>query len=102
MKTAAAGLVVLAFAAIASAAYASAPAANTLLQPPLQHGQPVKVAIGLRIINIASIDEVKEQFELDGYLIARWSDPRLATRRTVPTTAAANTNGARSGFPTLK
>ncbi len=78
MKTAAAGLVVLAFAAIASAAYASAPAANTLLQPPLQHGQPVKVAIGLRIINIASIDEVKEQFELDGYLIARWSDPRLA------------------------
>ncbi len=49
-----------------------------ILQPPPYHGQPLDVAIGLHIVNIASIDEVSEQFEMDAYLFAQWIDPRLA------------------------
>ncbi len=46
--------------------------------PPPYQGQPIDIAIGLHIINIASIDEVTEQFEMDAYLFERWIDPRLA------------------------
>ena len=46
--------------------------------PPNVDGQPVKVAIGLVIINIPSIDVADEHFLVDGYLFARWRDPRLA------------------------
>jgi hypothetical protein len=60
------------------AAWASSPDADEMLTAPVQNGNPVKVAVGLHIINLASIDEVREQFEIDGYLVARWQDPRLA------------------------
>ena len=49
---------------------------DALLTAPMQ-GKPVDVAVGLHVINIASIDEVLEQFEIDGYVVARWKDPRL-------------------------
>jgi hypothetical protein len=48
-----------------------------LLAPP-DHSQPLNIAVGLHIVNIASIDEVTEQFEMDAYLFERWIDPRLA------------------------
>jgi len=64
---------------------AAAPAPGDLQTPPLQDGNPVKVAVSLHIINIASIDEVKEQFEIDAYLMTRWIDPRLAFTPTRPT-----------------
>jgi Neurotransmitter-gated ion-channel ligand binding domain/Neurotransmitter-gated ion-channel transmembrane region len=60
-------------------------AAGALQTPPLQDGKPVKVALSLHVINIASIDEVKERFEIDGYLMAHWIDPRLAFTPTGPT-----------------
>jgi hypothetical protein len=40
----------------------SCPAAGELLTPPLQRGKPVAVAISIHVINLASIDEVKQQF----------------------------------------
>src|SRR5260370_15605509 len=46
--------------------------------PPSNQGHPIDVAIGLHIVNIASINEVSEQFEIDAYLFERWKDPRLA------------------------
>ncbi|HKF27651.1 MAG TPA: hypothetical protein VKB29_00380 [Candidatus Binataceae bacterium] len=64
---------------------AAAPAPGDLQTPPLQDGNPVKVAVSLHIINIASIDEVKEQFEIDAYLMTRWIDLRLAFTPTRPT-----------------
>jgi Neurotransmitter-gated ion-channel ligand binding domain/Neurotransmitter-gated ion-channel transmembrane region len=64
---------------------AAAPAAADLRTAPVQDGNPVKVAVSLHIINIASINEVTEQFEIDGYLMARWTDPRLAFTPTQPT-----------------
>ncbi|HKM99091.1 MAG TPA: hypothetical protein VJX23_01145 [Candidatus Binataceae bacterium] len=56
---------------------AAPPAQSLTLLPPPSHGQPVNIGVGIHIINIASIDEVKEQFEIDGYLIGKWVDSRL-------------------------
>jgi hypothetical protein len=53
-------------------------ATDPILQPPPYDGQPLEVVIGLHIINIAAIDEVSEQFQLDAYMFERWKDPRLA------------------------
>src|SRR5208337_4414747 len=53
-------------------------ATDLILQPPPYNGQPLEVTIGLHILNIAAIDEVNEQFDMDAYLFARWTDPRLA------------------------
>jgi hypothetical protein len=53
-------------------------ATDPILQPPPYNGQPLEVVIGLHIVNIAAIDEVSEQFQLDAYLFERWKDPRLA------------------------
>jgi len=80
---------------------AAAPAPGDLQTPPLQDGNPVKVAVSLHIINIASIDEVKEQFEIDAYLMTRWIDPRLAFTPTRPT-SIASTVAPRSGSRPLR
>jgi Neurotransmitter-gated ion-channel ligand binding domain/Neurotransmitter-gated ion-channel transmembrane region len=45
--------------------------------PPLVDDKPVTVTVGLYVVNLASVDEVKETFELDGYLTAIWQDNRL-------------------------
>jgi Neurotransmitter-gated ion-channel ligand binding domain/Neurotransmitter-gated ion-channel transmembrane region len=51
---------------------------NPILQPPFENGEQLPIKIGLHIVNIASIDEVNEQFQIDAYLFAQWNDPRLA------------------------
>ncbi len=53
-------------------------ATDPILQPPFEDGKPIAIVIGLHIVNLAAIDEVNEQFELDAYLFARWIDKRLA------------------------
>ncbi|HEY6419149.1 MAG TPA: hypothetical protein VIX59_09115 [Candidatus Binataceae bacterium] len=63
----------------ASASNAAPLPENALQRPPVgADGQPLDVAIGMHLVNMASIDEVTEQFQIDGFLIARWKDPRLA------------------------
>jgi Neurotransmitter-gated ion-channel ligand binding domain/Neurotransmitter-gated ion-channel transmembrane region len=53
-------------------------ATDPVLQPPFEDRKPIDVAIGLHIVNLAAIDEVDEQFQMDAYLFARWTDKRLA------------------------
>ena len=53
-------------------------ATDPILQPPYENGEPLDIKIGLHIVNISSIDEVNEQFQMDAYLFAQWIDPRLA------------------------
>jgi len=48
-----------------------------LLTPPLVNNQPVRVTVGIYVVNLAAVDEVKETFELDGYLTENWHDDRL-------------------------
>jgi len=55
-----------------------------LLSPPTSSGGSVKVAVGLRILNLSSIEEVTERFELAGNLLAEWRDPRLRYTPTGP------------------
>jgi hypothetical protein len=67
-------------AAAASAPLAAFPAGldpNAMLSPPLIGGSPVKVTVALHVLNLASIDEVTERFQLTGYLLTQWRDPRL-------------------------
>lgn len=60
--------------AFTSVARASSPNFTT---PPLVDDKPVTVTVGLYVVNLAGVDEVKETFELDGYLTAIWQDDRL-------------------------
>ena len=54
-------------------------ATDPILQPPYEaDGKPIDIVIGLHVVNLSSINEVEEQFQLDAYLFARWKDPRLA------------------------
>jgi neurotransmitter-gated ion-channel len=68
---------------LTASAYAAQTAAgiaiDPILQPPNQaDGKPIEVVIGLHVVNLAAIDEVSEQFQLDAYMFAQWIDQRLA------------------------
>lgn len=65
-------------------------ATDPILQPPSGNGQPLDVTIALHIVNVASIDEVDEQFQMDAYLFEQWSDPRLAYTPSGPTDQERN------------
>ena len=53
-------------------------ATDPILQPPPYNGHPLDIDIGLHVVNLASINEVSEQFQLDAYMFERWIDKRLA------------------------
>jgi hypothetical protein len=57
---------------------------DRLLYSPDDPDKPIAVAIELEIENIPQIDEVAEQFSVDGDLLATWQDPRLAFKATSP------------------
>jgi hypothetical protein len=86
-------LVLLALAAILIGALATSAAAappppvaafpagldpNAMLLPPSANGGQVKVSVALHVLNLSSINEVTERFQLTGYLLTQWRDPRLA------------------------
>jgi len=51
-----------------------------LHQHPTENRSPIEVSIGLYVTNIVAIDETRESFEIGGYLVAQWRDPRLAIK----------------------
>lgn len=48
-----------------------------LLRLPPNEGEPVRVSMGVYITNVAAIDEIKQIYDLSGYIIAKWQDKRL-------------------------
>jgi hypothetical protein len=46
--------------------------------PPVRDGRPVDVKVGIYVTNLAAVDEVRERFQVNGYLAETWNDPRLA------------------------
>ena len=66
------------------AAFPAARDPNAMLLPPTADGAQVKVSIALHVLNLSSIDEVTERFQLTGYLLARWRDPRLTYQARDP------------------
>jgi len=49
-----------------------------LRQSPTGGKSPVEVSVGMYVTNLVGIDETREIFEVGGYLIGTWQDPRLA------------------------
>ena len=87
---------------VAGAAAGPAVANDPILQAPPNQGQPIDIAVGLHIINIASIDEVTEQFETDAYLFERWNDPRLAFTPSGPNDRERNYEVGQIWIPQLE
>ena len=48
---------------------------DRMLLPPLADGR-VKVTVALHVLNLSTISEVAQRFQLTGYLLAQWHDPR--------------------------
>jgi Neurotransmitter-gated ion-channel ligand binding domain/Neurotransmitter-gated ion-channel transmembrane region len=58
---------------------------NSMLLPPPTADGRVKVTVALHVLNLSMIREVTERFQLTGYLLAQWRDPRLTYQPTGPT-----------------
>jgi Neurotransmitter-gated ion-channel ligand binding domain len=73
-------LALLAFlGATSPTAYAAPTKTNVdLRQHPTGGKTPIDVSVGLYVTNLVAIDETRENFEVGGYLIGKWLDPRLA------------------------
>lgn len=48
------------------------------IPPPVRDERPVKVKLGIYLIQISNLDELQQTFDIEGYLLAEWQDPRLA------------------------
>lgn len=46
-------------------------------KPPDEAG-PLPVSLGIYLIQLSNLDQVRQSFDIEGYLEARWTDPRLA------------------------
>ncbi len=57
---------------------------NSMLLPPPTEGGPVKTTVALHVLNLSSINEVTERFQLTGYLLAQWRDSRLTYQPAGP------------------
>ena len=75
-----AGVIIVNVASARAADSVTVAMVESLRTMPPSAAHPLDVAVGLYIINVTAIDEVAEQFQIDGYLFARWVDPRLAYR----------------------
>ncbi len=62
----------------------AATSTDRLLYSPDDPDRPIPVTLALEIENIPQIDEVAEQFSVDGDLLATWNDPRLAYQPASP------------------
>ncbi|MGH7780746.1 MAG: hypothetical protein ACREQR_13055 [Candidatus Binataceae bacterium] len=73
-------MLVLAAAACAAGAQSTLPPFDhdPQAEPPMVAGKLVEVSVSLHVINLTKIDDSAQRFSIDGYLFARWNDPRLA------------------------
>lgn len=69
-------------AALQTAAAAAAPVPGRPLPPPPpppgSDGARVPVALGVYLLQVTEVDQIAQSVRVDGYLTARWWDPRLA------------------------
>lgn len=49
-----------------------------LAERPTVNGEPTVIEIGIFVIDIDEIDDVKQHFHVDVFIVAEWQDPRLA------------------------
>jgi hypothetical protein len=77
-------------------------ATDPILQPPFEDGKPIDVLIGLHVVNLAAIDEVSEQFQVDAYLFEQWIDKRLAYTSEGPQDQVRNYSAGQIWVPQLE
>ncbi len=75
---------------------------NPSLQPPFEDGKPIDIVIGLHVINLAAINEVSEQFQMDAYLFEQWVDKRLAYTSEGPQDQVRNYSAGQIWVPQLE
>src|SRR5262245_31368229 len=54
---------------------------------PDPEGQPTRVSLGVFVVDISGIDDARQTFKADIYVMLRWKDARLASaeaRRNMP------------------
>jgi hypothetical protein len=98
-------LIALAFAALdAPAAPRQKNTASTmdLRSHPYGGKQPVEVALGLYITNLAFVEETREQFQVEGYLTMQWHDPRLALTASQANGAPRTLNAEETWTPPIE
>jgi hypothetical protein len=61
----------------APAAAQSAPESVILGERPSMNGEPTVVELGVFVIDIDEIDDVRQRFSIDMFIVARWQDPRF-------------------------
>lgn len=49
---------------------------------PSQNGEPTVIEVNMFVIDVDEIDDVKQTFSIDLFVVARWQDPRLALPET--------------------
>lgn len=49
---------------------------------PSQNGEPTVIEVNLFVIDVDEINDVKQTFSIDLFVVARWQDPRLALPET--------------------
>ncbi|MGB5635442.1 MAG: hypothetical protein WBM44_14615 [Waterburya sp.] len=49
-------------------------------RPSLEADEPTKVSIGIYLIDILQLDEIRESFETQFFMQLQWQDPRLAKK----------------------
>ena len=61
-----------------SAAEAGTDEAVMLAERPSMNGEPTEIEVGLYVMDIDEIDDVRQRFSVALSLVGRWQDPRLA------------------------
>jgi hypothetical protein len=88
-----AGLLALALlggiAAARGAAAESEPPSPTMTRPD-QEGQATRVSLGVFFIDISEIEDAKQTFKAEIYVMVRWKDPRLASAQALRRLPLAN------------
>lgn len=49
-----------------------------LADRPTVNGEPTEIEVGIYVFDIDEIDDVRQRFSVDLFLVGRWRDPRLA------------------------
>ena len=79
IRTLALTLMLLALCGMAAPAAAQEPSESVMLgERPSGNGEPTIISIGIYIMDIDTIDAVRQRFSVDLFVAARWHDPRLA------------------------
>jgi hypothetical protein len=48
--------------------------------PPIEAGTPIKIAVGIALVDLAEINDIDQTFRADAVVSLHWNDPRLSVK----------------------